>query len=181
MNKRDNILNAAMHLFVDHGEQATSMKWIARKAECGIGTMYNYFPSKEKLINELYLEIKVMYSSYILEVLDPEKSIKHQIIDTWRRALEFVLHHPVESKYIELFCQSPIISEQLRRETMELFSPLIEIYETGKKEGIIKNQDTLQLLSFVKGAITASVMSQPEMNPEDIDAVVLMAWDAIRN
>ena len=181
MKKRDSILNAALHLFVDHGEQATSMKWIAREAECGIGTMYNYFPSKEILINKLYLELKVMYSSYILEVLDSDKSIKHQIIDTWQRALEFALDHPAELKYIELFCQSPIVSEQIKKDTMELFSPLIDIYEKGKKEGIIKNQNTMQLLTFVKGAITASVMNQPEMSQEDINAIVLMAWDAIKN
>lgn len=180
MTKKESILNAALHLFVDHGEQATSMKWIAKEAECGIGTMYNYFPSKEKLINALYLEIKIRYSDYILKVLDSDKSIKHRIIHTWRRALEFALAYPEELKYIELFCQSPIIEEQVKIETLKKFSPLWETYETGKEDGIIKNLDTMQLITFVKGAITASVMNQTEMSPEDMDVVVQMSWDAIK-
>ena len=51
MNKRANILKSALKLFVEQGEQTTSMKWIAKEANCGIGTMYNYFSSKEELIN----------------------------------------------------------------------------------------------------------------------------------
>ncbi len=180
MTKKESILSAALHLFVDRGEQATSMKLIAGEAECGIGTMYNYFPSKERLINDLYLNIKISYSNYILEALDSDNSIKHQIIHTWKRALEFALAHPRELKYIELFCQSPILEDCVKTETLNKFLPLWEIYETGKEDGIIKDLDTLKLITFVKGAITATVMNQSEMSPEDMDAVVQMGWDAIK-
>ena len=52
VNKKDNILKAALKLFVEQGEQSTSMKWIAKEAKCGIGTMYNYFQSKDELISK---------------------------------------------------------------------------------------------------------------------------------
>ncbi len=181
MGKRDKILNAALHLFVEQGEQATSMKWIAEEAKCGIGTMYNYFPSKENLINVLYFELKIKYINYILTVLDTDKPIKQQFIDTWLKALEFTVNHPTESRFLEKFSHSPLISEQKKKEVFKLLYPLIEIFEKGKKEGIIKNQDAIQLVTFIHGAITASVLNQPEMNSEDGNAIVLMAWDAIKS
>ena len=181
MNKRENILKAALKLFVEQGEQAASMKWIAREAKCGIGTMYNYFPSKENLINVLYLELKKKYLNYLLMALDTTKPIKQQFVDTWTKALEFTINKKVEAKFLEKFSHSPIISEQMKKETFKLLSPLIEIFEKGKKDGIIKNQDTIQLVIFIMGAITASVINQSKMNTEEVEAIILMAWDAIKS
>ncbi len=180
MSKKENILEAAMSLFVEHGEQSTSMKCIAKRAECGIGTMYNYFPSKEKLINNLYLHIKIRYSNYILLALDNTKSIKYNILSTWRKTIGFALKYPAEIKFIELFCQSPIIEDEVKNAALSHFLPLFDIYEQGKADEIIKNIDTLQLITFVKGAVTASVISKPDMNSEEIEALTQMAWDAIK-
>ena len=180
MNKRDNILNAALHLLVTQGEQATSMKWIAKEAKCGIGTMYNYFPSKENLLNVLYLDLKKKHMNYCLTELDTDKPIKQQFFDTWRKTLEYAIKHPIESKLLEICHYSPIISEQSKQEGLELLNPVIEILEKGKKEGIIKNQDSMQIIIFIYGSITASVLSRPEMSSEDINAILSMAWDAIK-
>ena len=179
MNKRDNILNAALHLLVTQGEQATSMKWIAKEAKCGIGTMYNYFPSKENLINILYLELKKKHMKHF-SGFDTDKPIKQQFFDTWRQALKYTIDHSIESKFLEICHHSPIISEQSKQQGLELLNPVIEILKKGKKEGIIKNQDSMQLVIFVSGSITASVLSRPEMSSEDINAILSMAWDAIK-
>jgi len=181
MNKRDSILKAALKLFVEQGEQATSMKWIAKDAKCGIGTMYNYFPSKENLMNELYLDLKTEYINFILLVLDINKPIKQQFVDTWSKASEFTIKNKVKSKFLEKYSHSPIISENVRKEAVQLLSPLIEIFEKGKKDGIIKELDTMRLVIFVYSAITASVINQCEMSSEDVNAIVLMAWDAIKS
>jgi len=61
-----------------------------------------------------------------------------------------------------------------------LLCPVLEIFDKGKKEGIIKNQDSMQLVIFIYGSITASVLSRPEMSSEDINAILSMAWDAIK-
>ena len=181
MNKRDNILNAALHLLVKQGEQATSMKWIAKEAKCGIGTMYNYFPSKENLINILYLDLKKKSMNYFLTILDIDKPIKQQFFDTWRKTLEYTINHPIEAKFLEICHYSPIISEQSKQESLKLLCPVLEIFDKGKKEGIIKNQDSMQLVIFIYGSITASVLSRPEMSLEDVNAILSMAWDAIKS
>ena len=38
------------------------MKWVAKEAKCGIGTMYNYFSSKEELYLLLMSEAVVKFT-----------------------------------------------------------------------------------------------------------------------
>jgi AcrR family transcriptional regulator len=46
------IMDTAMVLFRAKGVDATSMEEIAREADIAKGTLYNYFPEKEAIINE---------------------------------------------------------------------------------------------------------------------------------
>ncbi|MBU8891723.1 MAG: TetR/AcrR family transcriptional regulator [Bacteroidales bacterium] len=181
MNKRDNILKAALKLFVEQGEQATSMKWIAKEAKCGIGTMYNYFESKEELINVLYLENKTKLFTYILETHDTSVSVKQQFVAIWLKFIDHAISNPLETRFLQLFSHSPKISKQVTEEVNELIYPLFEVYEKGKKEGIIKNLDTLHLVIFTNGAITSSVSYNPNISNQNKNDLVLLAWDAIKS
>ncbi len=58
-NKRDLILNSAFELFYQKGYQRTKIQDIARHADIGKGTFYEYFQSKDTLLEELlHLKIK---------------------------------------------------------------------------------------------------------------------------
>ena len=58
MNKRASIQLAALKLLAVNGLHATPMSAIAKEAGTGMGTIYNYFPNKEVLINSLYVSVK---------------------------------------------------------------------------------------------------------------------------
>ena len=181
VNKKDNILKAALKLFVEQGEQSTSMKWIAKEANCGIGTMYNYFQSKDELINELYFDIKTSFFSYILEAIDTNTPVKQQFVDTWFKAIDYAISNPLEYKFLEIFSHSPKISKQVEEKVNKLIYPILEIFEKGKSEGVIKNIDSLQLIIFINGAITSSILRNPNINEQGKKAIILMAWDAIKS
>src|SRR5258708_1348282 len=50
------LLRAAEHLFATTGYEATPMSGIAQLAGASIGSLYQFFPSKESLGNALFLE-----------------------------------------------------------------------------------------------------------------------------
>ncbi len=129
MDKKDAILKAALKLFVEQGEQSTSMKWI----------------------------------------------------DVWLRAILYAISKPEEFKFLEAFSHSPKISSQANEEINALLFPILEIFEKGKKEGIIKDYDTIQLLMFTNGAITTSVIYNNNLDEQDKRNIILMAWDAIKS
>jgi len=50
---REKILKVTLELFAKNGYHATSISQIAKKAKISKGLMYNYFASKEKLLDEI--------------------------------------------------------------------------------------------------------------------------------
>src|SRR6476661_2644445 len=56
-DKREAILAAALRLIARLGLHATPMSAVAKQAGVAAGTLYLYFPSKEAMINALYLEV----------------------------------------------------------------------------------------------------------------------------
>ena len=181
MNKRETILKAALKLFVEQGEQATSMKWIAEEAQCGIGTMYNYFSSKEELINVLYLETKQNLLISVFENNDSSFSVKMQFVSSWLSFIDHSIANPLEAGFLQMYSHSPKISDKINEEVNKLLFPLFEIYEKGKKEGIIKDIDTLLLIVFNSGAISSSIGLNPNLSSQDRKVIVQLAWDAIKS
>ena len=56
-DKRETILAAALRLIARLGLHNTPMSAVAREAGVAAGTLYLYFPSKEAMINALYLDV----------------------------------------------------------------------------------------------------------------------------
>jgi AcrR family transcriptional regulator len=55
-SSKGKIMSVALKLFVEKGYHASSISQIAAKAKVSKGLMYNYFDSKEKLLEEIILE-----------------------------------------------------------------------------------------------------------------------------
>lgn len=53
---RQKLLEAAVDIMTEKGFQAATMREIAAKAEVGSATIYNYFPTKEKILFAYFLE-----------------------------------------------------------------------------------------------------------------------------
>ena len=75
MSKRTDILNTTLKLVIEKGIHNTPMSLIAEKAGAGMGTIYNYFASKEELINALYLKLKEDEADYMLQNFRSEISL----------------------------------------------------------------------------------------------------------
>jgi len=56
VQNQQRILEAAFRLFNDQGFRKTTITQIAREADMGTGTVYNYFPSKEHLLAAIIRE-----------------------------------------------------------------------------------------------------------------------------
>jgi len=51
--KRELIIDTALELFAEHGYHATTMSQIAKKASISKGLAYNYFESKQEILDEI--------------------------------------------------------------------------------------------------------------------------------
>jgi AcrR family transcriptional regulator len=61
------ILKVATKLISQNGYKKTSMSKIAKKAEIGEATIYNYFPTKEHIIYEYYFQIQIRTKEILIQ------------------------------------------------------------------------------------------------------------------
>ncbi|MCI2425307.1 TetR/AcrR family transcriptional regulator [Candidatus Acetothermia bacterium] len=54
IGKEELIRQAAIHVFARHGFHNTQVEEIAREAGVAVGTIYNYFPSKEEILLSIF-------------------------------------------------------------------------------------------------------------------------------
>lgn len=94
--RRAEILRAAITLFGTKGYHATTMNEIAKEAEFSIGTLYNFFKSKEDLYFSLIYEKLVELS----ESISKTDITSGTVIDKFERRLETVLTFFDKERYL---------------------------------------------------------------------------------
>ncbi len=174
---------AAMQLLTDNGVQGTPMSAIAKAANTGMGTIYNYFATKEDLINAIYLYIKQNEMKTVLLSLDNE-SVKRQFDHYYAALTRYFILHPLHFRFMDQFHNSPILTLETKEEglkTIDVFSKLIA---EGQRQGIIKAIGFDELLYFLNGGLMGFVRwiltANKELTQTLLNNQLRIAWDAIK-
>src|SRR5438105_5551232 len=101
-SRREEILQAAVKLFAEHGYAATDTQFLADELGVGKGTLYRYFPSKEDLFlaaaDRAMRTMRQAIDAEIAGVTDPLERISIAV----RTYLAFTGAHP---EFVELLIQ----------------------------------------------------------------------------
>jgi len=146
---RIKILEASVDVIIEKGFKSASMREIARKAEVGDATIYNYFPSKEKLLYGYceYIQHQVMENLKSIEDFH-EYSLQEQLqqlveieLETWLPAREFL------QEVFALTYYSPVSGATHLAETRRLFTQMVtDMIESAIEVGEIPEQPYQELL-----------------------------------
>ena len=99
-DKKQALLEAATAAFAQSGI-AASTSAIARSAGVAEGTLFRYFATKDELLNELYLAIKLRLVRTMIAGLDPdEKRPKENARNIWNSYIDWGVRNPMEHKAI---------------------------------------------------------------------------------
>ena len=74
LQSKQMITSAAIHLFGTKGLKDTSIADIMTEANLGIGTFYNYFQSKDDLLNHLLVKIASDIRAYFVKLTEEQQS-----------------------------------------------------------------------------------------------------------
>ena len=88
-NKKAALLQAALKLFTEKGFHGTSTAQISKEAGVATGTLFNYFPTKEHLINDLYFEVKEELSSRMGQDVQIQKTYREKLRKMWYNLVEW--------------------------------------------------------------------------------------------
>lgn len=116
VTKKQRVLDAALHLFVEQGITETSTAQIAKTAGVATGTLFHHFPSKQQLIESLYLDLKQQLVNSLL--LDGSIQNQEQAFDVWRKALSWSCDNRLAFSFFTLYYTTPFIEKSFREHAL---------------------------------------------------------------
>lgn len=157
--RKAQILKAASNLFAERGYQSTDVQEIADQIGVAKGTIYHYFPSKEKLflasVDQGMEEMSEFIDKMVEKIEDPIKKIA--------RAIQaYLIYFDKNPQLIELMVQERAEFKDRNKPTYVLhreknIQPWNEMFETLSKSGrLLKleaEETTLTISSMLYGTI----------------------------
>ncbi len=127
-DKKQALLEAATAAFAQSGI-AASTSAIARSAGVAEGTLFRYFATKDELLNELYLAIKLRPVRTMIAGLDPdEKRPKENARNIWNSYIDWGVRNPMEP------LSERITDETRRRGKRELSGAQRNVPAVGERD-----------------------------------------------
>lgn len=173
--KRDAILQAAVHEIAEVGLAAATAK-IALRAGVATGSFFTYFPTKQDLLNELYLELKLEVFDQLNATFPTDAALKDRVRHIWEVYLDWSFRNSEKRKVSALLHVSDIAEEFIRQETQEarqkVDRTLEELTQVGHMDALPKGY-----AAACMSAMQAATMEFLVQNPKDRDAIATQAFE----
>ena len=183
-SKRSQIMLATLDTIYEYGLQDASVSQIIKRAGVGAGTVYNYFSSKEDLINTLYFELKQGLSDLVLQHYDDSATVRERFFSVWRTVVRCYLAHPKESVFIEQYSYSPYIADKAKQAGRGLEQAIVKLYEDGAQQQVLKNYPSYFSAHMTYGALTMLIKGHLAgdltLDQTSIEESVGCCWDALK-
>jgi AcrR family transcriptional regulator len=118
--KREALLAAASDLIAQLGTGASTAK-IAKVAGVSEGTLFTYFPSKDDLLNELFIEIEAGLAESMLAPYPVDASARDRLFMVWSRLIEWGLNHSTARKALRQLKVSDRVTTESRKRCHAMF------------------------------------------------------------
>ncbi len=163
--KRDQLLAAALKLFVGQGVQNTSTAQIAKEAGMASGTLFLYFPTRQHLLDALVHQIARAQTENITALLAPDLTARESFFVIWSSSLRWFIANLPAYQFIQQVRDTGMISATVIQETDKTFAFYYAAIQKGLAEGSIRPYPPELIGGFLYQDIVA-VMNLIRMQPD---------------
>jgi AcrR family transcriptional regulator len=182
-DKKQLILEATLALIAENGLHATPMSQISKRSGVSAGTIYHYFPSKEALINELYVDLKQVIAAAAFRGYNIQAPYPERFLLVWRNSLDYLISSPMQLSFIEQCSISPVISTEAKAASNKYLAPVIGFITEGIELGQLKKMDIQLMLTLINSAVVGTAKLQLsgalEITDEHREAAARACWDGV--
>jgi AcrR family transcriptional regulator len=192
-DKRDAILAAALRLVARTGLPNTPMSAIAREAGVAAGTLYLYFPSKEAMLNALYLDLLADQdralaadaspaeatpagASPAAAPLDPREALWH----AWSTRARWHFDHPDAWNFLQQCRTSGVLTDETRAAEARMVAEGYRQFETAVATGLLRDLSVQVFWALFAGPIHALAQLRDAGEIEITEAVLRTTFDGVR-
>lgn len=178
------IYEATLKLVLKTGFTGLKMADVARAAQLATGTLYIYFRNKDVLINSLFLHLKKVKTTAVLNAYRPSDGFEDAFRKMWFTYLELSLREPERMLFIEQFAHTSYLTPKTKKQSDLLLEPLATFVQQGIRQKKLRNLPVDMVLSQVLGPIYEMVKLETagtlKLSSAQKQALFEMAWQAVR-
>jgi len=152
IKKRKKIIEVSLKLFVERGFHGTPTSLIAKESGIATGTLFNYFKTKDILINEVYKDIELEQKKYFFKDLNKKETPKEKLKKVWNDSIIWGIDNPYKRKFGRYFSDSIFISDDTKTKIYNHYKPLFDIFKKIIEKKDTKDSDELMLILNFMGA-----------------------------
>jgi AcrR family transcriptional regulator len=186
-DKRAAILSAALRLIARSGLHDTPIAAVAQEAGVGAGTVYRYFPSKEAMINALYLELLDEQDRAVsADVGLPAERSADAAPDTrsamwraWSGLARWHLDRPEASSVLHQCRASGILSAETREHEQRTKAAGLVQFREAIAHGHLRDLHLHVFWALFTGPITALAEARSAGELDVTDAVLRATFDGV--
>ncbi|MER2107766.1 MAG: TetR/AcrR family transcriptional regulator [Solibacillus sp.] len=141
MDRQQEILQAATTSFTQFGYKATTIDQVAKIANVGKGTIYNFYANKEQLFEEVVIHLIQEMKHETNKTIDTKASFMYNAHTSLMKMLEFRERHLLFAKLIEeeKALRTPAVRQMLLKIEQEIISYVSMRIRNGIEKGEIIN------------------------------------------
>jgi AcrR family transcriptional regulator len=158
----DEVLDAALELFLDKGFAATRVEDIARRAGLSKGAVYLYFPSKEKILEGIIRRAVVPIADHVIGFAGAYEGDPRRLITMVMKMLALKLNDPrilaIPKVIFREVLGFPELAEMYRREVLDKVIPVITgVIRRGVDQGYLRQVDPELTVRSIVGPVMLHV------------------------
>lgn len=181
-DKREIILENLLDLITERGFHDTPMSLLARKSGVSVGIIYHYFPSKEMLIDALYVKVKLILGEALTSGDIQNMTESEAFKRVWLNAFEFYSNHKKEALFLEQYKALPNCREGEAAEFLQKdknFALLVNIFRTASQGGVLKDLPMDAIYELSIGVAMRLAIKQIGLDDATKNAIVESCWTAV--
>ena len=156
-DKQKQILEAAIDLFAKEGFWNTPTSRIAKHARVGNGTLFNYFESKNVLINAVYTQLKQEYMRYIMLDYPEGASVKARFKHIWFRYINWGTRNPTRHELLIQLRLSDLVNKEAHHRESEQIAAMLELVNQAVEEDLLADMPIIYLGQVFEAQLDTAV------------------------
>jgi AcrR family transcriptional regulator len=166
----DRLIEAARAAFAELGGSA-SLEEIARRADVGIGTLYRHFPTRQALIEAVYVEEVAALARSAADVADLEPW--DAVVAWFRRFVQYALTKRVlVTELVATVGREADVFQRCRLELQAAGEPLLE---RAQEAGVVRPD-----AQYIDVARMVAAIAVTPVDAEQVERMLELALDGLR-
>lgn len=178
--KQANILDAARRLIAEQGI-SVSTSLIARGAGVAEGTVFRYFPTKQQLLNSLYIDLKRDLRASVGSDSPESLTLDERARLSWDRHVQWGVANQVSFRALNALELSDVLTSATRAEVIEMFPEsgnLSVAYTDASIAATIGPAYVDMLFQTLVDMTISLTLREPELADRYRDAGFALLWSA---